>query len=139
MPAAPAAGGRSYRVDPPARSDRLGAAVRRDLQPQSLVGSWFVTDGEPDWQGCVVAEPSPGTLLIEVLDGGRRLGAQQLVRIEDMLGWVFYDDLNPLLRDLERGNVRWHRRRIDAWRAGPGRLAEPPGPANDGHDLGEAK
>jgi hypothetical protein len=77
----------------PTRGDRLTVAVEREFELDSLVGSFFHSDRERGWQGCVVAEPAPGIYLLETFDW--LVGAsyvQVLIRIEDMLEWTFYDD-----------------------------------------------
>jgi hypothetical protein len=65
------------------------------LKPDSLVGSCFHSfdDGMVCWQGTIVAEPHAGIYLVELCEW--LIGAathQQLVRIEDMVDWHFYDD-----------------------------------------------
>jgi hypothetical protein len=71
-------------------------AVFRTAHADSLVGLFFhsevdIVDGR-HWQGCVIARPEPGYYLVETfswMDGTSY--TQQLVRIEDMLTWQFYD------------------------------------------------
>lgn len=65
------------------------------LTPGSLVGSYFHGRGSGrSWQGCIVAEPSPGVYLIELFDwmGGYPFN-QELIRLEEMIAdnWFFYD------------------------------------------------
>jgi hypothetical protein len=52
-----------------------------------------MTDHARGWQGCVVAEPSPGVYLVETFDWlvGASV-AQALVSLGDMKDWTFYDD-----------------------------------------------
>lgn len=85
---------------PENRLDRLSAAADQPLLPNSLVGSFFHTyltneeNGlkEINRQGCVVAEPSPGVYLIELFSWlGGNSTEQQLVRLEEMFDWTFYD------------------------------------------------
>lgn len=58
----------------------------------SLVGSFFLSDSGRGWQGCVVAEPAPGTYLVELFSWLWGQPTEQLlVRIEDMQEWTFYD------------------------------------------------
>jgi hypothetical protein len=75
-----------------------------DLDPQSLVGSWFhmVEDEEIVWQGVVVGEPQAGVYLCQI----DRLGlgverVQKLIDLNTMIGleddqtsreFRFYDD-----------------------------------------------
>lgn len=72
------------------------------LSPASLVGSWFLRVEHSEngiWQGMVVAEPQPGTYLVEIFDwiNDRPLG-QRLLGLDEMLfsaqteiDWTFYD------------------------------------------------
>jgi hypothetical protein len=74
-------------------SDRLTAATQTGLRTDSLVGSFFHSDAEHSWQGCVVAEVAPTVYLVELMswiDGSGT--SQKRVRLEDMKGWVYYDD-----------------------------------------------
>jgi hypothetical protein len=75
------------------KGDRLSRAAEADFRPDSLVGSFFHTEAERGWQGCVVAEPAPGIYLVETFEW--IVGTshdQRLVRVDEMLGWRFYDD-----------------------------------------------
>ena len=72
------------------RAKLLEAVV---LDARSLVGSFFHSDGERQWQGVVVAEPTPGVYLCECFEWAMGEPTHQcLTRIEDMLDWRFYDD-----------------------------------------------
>jgi len=65
----------------------------------SLIGKWFHSLEEQSdgcrlvqWQGRVLGRPSYGLCLIQLYDWV--IGAestQKLVKIEDMVGWSFYD------------------------------------------------
>lgn len=57
-----------------------------DWDAHSLVGSFFRMP-KGGGQGCVVAEPVPGTYLCELSSGPQHLAA-----IADMAGWEFYDE-----------------------------------------------
>ena len=64
-------------------------------QEQKLVGLFFHSfkDGEMFWQGRVAGNPEPGWYLVELhswFDGG--LSNLEIVRIESMSGWWFYDN-----------------------------------------------
>jgi hypothetical protein len=71
------------------------------FNPGSLVGSWFhrLENDRIVWQGAVVAEPQPGSYLLEIdtLDVGAK-NVQRLISLEMMLNddegydWRFYDD-----------------------------------------------
>lgn len=77
---------------PTPRTTRLDLAAELPLDAKSLVGSFFHSDVQHGWQGCVVGEPSPGVYLVELfswIDGGST--EQRLVRLDDMSKWVFYD------------------------------------------------
>jgi hypothetical protein len=69
-----------------------------DLPPwntASLVGTYFHSDRERGWQGVIVAEPAPGTYLVELFDWlTGDPDTQRLVTLETMLlgEWSFYDD-----------------------------------------------
>jgi hypothetical protein len=97
--------------------DRLNDVASRPLSPTSLVGSFFHSDAERGWQGCVVAEPVRGVYLLERFEwfvGSS--GDQVLVRIEQMDGWSFYDDAKWMNNAYEHGGVRrrWdHQRESD--------------------------
>lgn len=81
--------------------DRKALAAEVELHPGSLVGSWFhkLEADEMVWQGIVVAEPQPGTYLVEV--DGSIPGASKVQRVvcldamegdvEDGFEWRFYD------------------------------------------------
>lgn len=80
--------------------DRISMAVEMPATPASLLGSFFHSYKKDEetgrqrvqWQGCVVGEPAPGFYLVETFSWimGESFD-QQLVRIEDMVGWSFYD------------------------------------------------
>ena len=74
-------------------ANRLEDVRKKPLEPGSLVGSYFLSDHTRGWQGCVVGEPSPSVYLCETFDWvtGMDSGGQQLVRIEEMTAWTFYD------------------------------------------------
>jgi hypothetical protein len=97
------------------RRDRLSAATEREFMPSSLVGSFFHSDAERGWQGCVVAEPAPGMYLVETFDWvlGMDSTGQMLVRLDDMAGWTFYDAAEWMRNADEHGGVRerWDRER----------------------------
>jgi hypothetical protein len=74
------------------RTDRLSMVGLSSLAPDSLVGSFFHSDAKRGWQGAVVAEPHPGVYLVELFEWlAGSSTSQHLVRIEDMVGWQFYD------------------------------------------------
>jgi len=93
---------------------RGGALPRR--APHGLVGRFFHGDCDRQWQGRVLAEPSPGVFLVELFEWvlGDPNG-QVLVRLEDMARWVFYDDADAMKFAYEHGNIqsRWERQRAD--------------------------
>jgi hypothetical protein len=98
---------------PPHREPRTGREAI-GLESHSLVGSFFHSfdhdapaDGPPpvEWQGQVVAEPTygSGVYLVQLFDwmvGGKSI--QQLVRLEDMADWVFYDTADEMNHSYER-------------------------------------
>lgn len=83
------------------------------LQPNSLVGSYFHSGWVLGWQGRVVAEVAPTVYLVETfswIDGSAY--NQTLIKLEDMDDWVFYDDVD-WMTDAYTTTVRerWARRR----------------------------
>lgn len=87
-------------------------AVEAKLYRNSLVGSYFHGDPDRSWQGCVVAEPRPGVYLVELFSW--LTGAptqQQLVAIDDMAGWSFYDDSEWMTNSTSTVEARWERMR----------------------------
>lgn len=86
----------------PKRQDRLSAAGKAPLNPQSLVGTFFHGTSAQGWQGCVVAEPAPGIYLVELFSWVMGDSThQQLVRMYEMTGWRFYDDAEWMNNDYE--------------------------------------
>jgi len=82
--------------------DRLEALKAFELDPGSLVGSWFHRTTEHDgilWQGQIVAEPQPGKYLLHITSAADRpSGAQVILPLEAMTWhpeatdeWTFYD------------------------------------------------
>lgn len=69
-------------------------------QVETIIGAFFLSrclrgDSPPcpsvQWQGQVLGQPNPGIYLVQLyewLTGGA--SDQQLVRVEDMVGWSFY-------------------------------------------------
>jgi hypothetical protein len=92
------------------RPDRLHRAVEAELDPGSLVGSFFHADESRQWQGCVVAEPAPGVFLVELFEWiTGSPDVQRLVRIGDMAGWQFYDDIEWMNNTYRYGTIPWPR------------------------------
>lgn len=78
----------------PAGRDRGEIAREIDLNPLSLVGSWFhrIEGDEVLWDGVVVGEVQPGKYLLEIRRGlGERVGPQVVMPIEELGGFRFYD------------------------------------------------
>jgi hypothetical protein len=87
--------------------DRKALAAEVELNPQSLVGSYFhrVENGEMVWGGVIVGEVQAGAYLAQVLQGleGHVTGrAQVIVQIDQMVvkdegyEWRFYDSENAM-------------------------------------------
>jgi hypothetical protein len=83
-----------------ARESRLPDDYEFSFNPGSMVGSWFhrLENDEIVWQGVVVAEPQPGTYLVQIerLDVGavnvqRLIPLERMVNDEDGYDWRFYD------------------------------------------------
>jgi len=109
------------------RSDRLSVVVASEFQPDSLIGSFFHSDAARGWQGCVVAEPSPGVYLVETFEwwaGGSY--DQHLMRLEEMAGWVFYDTAEWMTNAYQDAvQRRWADEREKAGGAAKGDAEEP--------------
>jgi hypothetical protein len=99
--------------------DNRADAVDGELERESLVGSYFLTDADRPQEGQVVAEPSPGIYLVEVYppDDGEARAYQTLAPLDVMGAWRFFDDVEwmrearPELdaeraRDRERASAR---------------------------------
>lgn len=95
------------------RIPRIDGIDRSHLARDSLVGSFFLFGPDPGWQGCIVAEPSPGLLLVELfswLDGSST--EQRLIRVADMADWSFYDDAEWMRDSYEHTyRLRWEQQR----------------------------
>jgi hypothetical protein len=84
------------------------------LQRDSLVGSYFHSDHARGWQGCVVAEPAAGVYLVETFGWlGGDSTHQELVRIDEMFGWQFYDTADWMKNSYEHGGLaeKWTKMR----------------------------
>jgi hypothetical protein len=71
-----------------------------DLDPNSLVGSWFLAleNGSVVWKGVVVGQPAPTTYLVQVdtleqgvIDAQRLVTLDQMSNADDGYDWRFYD------------------------------------------------
>ncbi len=94
------------------RLDRLTLAAQREFRADSLVGSFFHGTADRSWQGCVVAEPSPGVYLVELF--GWVAGdstSQHLVRLADMAEWTFYDSSGWMTANADAVRARWRTQR----------------------------
>jgi len=85
---------------------RFGMATEGDWDSASLIGSWFVAvdpEAKVVSQGCVVAEPSGGTYLVEVIKD-EDIRYQRLVPIDVMVedGWAFFDSQEWMQAAFER-------------------------------------
>lgn len=91
--------------------DRLSMVVEGPFKTDSLVGSYFHGDDERQWQGCVVAEPSPGVFLVELFEWLVGSSSEQrLVRLDEMTEWHFYDDAKWMNNAYNGGiSRRWER------------------------------
>lgn len=100
----------------PTRMDRLSDVEGRPFASDSLVGSFFLSTYERGWQGCVVAEPRPGIYLVELFSWAMGESVdQQLVPLEDMAGWSFYDSAKWMVNAYDHGvAARWERQRAEA-------------------------
>lgn len=95
---------------PDDRPDRLSTAEQKKLSPYSLIGSFFLSDKERQWQGCVVAEPASGVYLVELfswLDGTST--GQFLVPIGEMSLWAFFDSASWMIEKIPAQQARWEK------------------------------
>jgi len=101
---------------PATKADRLFVATDLPFDPKSLVGSWFLSDHQRGWQGCVVAEPAPGVYLVETLDWIIGAGYEQrLVPLAEMADWSFFDTADWMGTAYANGvRQRWDRERAEA-------------------------
>lgn len=93
---------------------RLTSVAAQPVTIDSLVGSFFHANAERGWQGCVVAQPMAGIYLVELFGwGAADSPGQQVVHIEEMREWTFYDTAEWMNRAYEHGAVteRWERER----------------------------
>ncbi|WP_432855293.1 hypothetical protein ACQPXB_22025 [Amycolatopsis sp. CA-161197] len=99
----------------PPRPSRLETATSGGFYSATLVGSYFHSDAKRGWQGCVVAEPTPGTYLVELFSWVMGESTdQQLVRLSEMSDWRFYDDAEWLRNSADAARSRWDRERESA-------------------------
>lgn len=84
--------------------DRIGQVQDlHELNPRSLVGSYFLSGLKTQWQGCVVAEPAPGVYLVELFSWtGGASTHQRIIRLEDMFDWRFFDTAEWMTGDYDR-------------------------------------
>lgn len=97
------------------RPDRLFIATDLLFDPKSLVGSWFLSDHTRGWMGIVVGEVAPQVYLCQTYDW--LVAApydQQLVGIDDMVGWRFFDSAKWMGTACEDVRQRWNRERAKA-------------------------
>lgn len=91
--------------------NRLVEAVdSQELDPNSLVGSFFHGTSEQGIQGCIVAQVHPQVYLCELFDWfAGHSSYQKLYKLEDMLGWQFYDTAEWMKNEYEHGGLmrRW--------------------------------
>lgn len=93
--------------------NRLEMMADRALEPGSLVGSFFHGTADRSWQGCVVAEVAPQVYLVELFEWiAGSSSEQKLVRLEEMLGWRFYDDAKWMNNAYDNGvRQQWEAQR----------------------------
>lgn len=79
----------------------------------SLVGQLFHSlseEGNVNWQGLVKGQVEPGVYLVETyswINGCKY--SNQLVKLEDMMGWIFYDTDEEMEFSYEHGAAKKHR------------------------------
>ena len=96
--------------DPELDRKRGPLAEQTLLLPHSLVGSFFHADEARKWQGIVVANPEPGFYLVECFEWGFGHPCwQQIVHIQEMKGWRFYDSSEWMIDRQESAEKNWAR------------------------------
>lgn len=81
------------------------------LKQTGLVGSFFHSIskeyGKVEWQGTVVSSPDPGWYLVQLFEWGfGEPNIRRLVRIEDMAGWLFYENEIQMKFSYDHGVAR---------------------------------
>jgi hypothetical protein len=74
-----------------------------------LVGKYFhsIVDETVQWKGVVIGRPEPGWYLLQLFSWVKgEPSNQQLVRIEEMRGWLFYPDAEAMNYSYEYGEAR---------------------------------
>jgi len=74
---------------------------------KALAGKFFHSfkEKQVEWQGYVISEPREGFFLVQLFEWAMgEPSCQKLVRIDDMLGWDFYDTAEEINDTYER---RW--------------------------------
>lgn len=82
----------------------------------SLIGKFFHSIGDDKlirWQGQIIAEPKTNVYLVRVFDFmiGQE-ACQYLIPIDEMKGWMFYNDNESLIYSYEHGSARHLRHEI---------------------------
>ncbi len=84
-----------------------------------LVGNFFHSlnkQGNVQWQGYVIGSPEPGWYLLQLFEWAMgEPNIRELVRIEDMKGWLFYKNGQEMTFSYDHGAAREggpYRRRI---------------------------
>ena len=92
---------------------RTVTSKKPDESTNVLVGQWFhslTPDGRIKWQGHIVGMPQPGVYLVQCFEWFMgEPSVRQLVKLEDMLDWLFYPDDEAMKFSYEHG-VASHKR-----------------------------
>jgi len=99
------------------KRNRLDGVADEPLNTSSLVGSFFHSNAQRGWQGCVVAEPREGVYLVELFSWTMgESTCQRLIPIDWMVseGWQFYDDAEWMRNTYDNGlQQHWDRERTE--------------------------
>jgi predicted GIY-YIG superfamily endonuclease len=88
--------------------NRIDVLLNQRWSHESLVGSFFYSDAESGWQGCVVAEIASGMYLIELFEWlGGSAGCQKIVALSEMRDWCFYDSAKWMQSEWPRIKSKW--------------------------------
>lgn len=75
-----------------------------------LIGKFFHSlnsEGNVEWQGCVVGSPEPGWYLLQLCEWMMgEPNVMRLVRIEEMNSWLFYPNSESMTHSYDEGAAR---------------------------------
>ena len=78
-------------------------------EPSALIGRYFhsIDAGQVNWQGKVISHPEPNWYVVQLFDWiVGEPNVQRLVKIEQMNGWLFYENSEQMQFSYEHGTAR---------------------------------